>query len=285
MSDADDLEAARRWFAEDVREAAPVVNNEAIIDAFATVRREDYLGPGPWLIHSRLSVGDVHRSRSDNARHLCHDVLVSLVESAGINNGLPSLWARIFDNLNIRPGDSVFQIGTGVGYYTAILAELVGPTGRVVTYEIEDNLAEMAARNLAHYENVRVVCGDATEAGAVRSHSALVACAGVTHIPPRWLEQVGHGGQIVVPFTGTKNWGFLLHLTKEGDAFPVRSLGPCGFYPCAGARRQSEAEAISNALNASPDAPSQIATYHPKPRSRAPERIWVEGEDYWIAQR
>ena len=118
MEDAIDLVAARKWFAEDVREVAPVVHNQAIVDAFATVPRESYLGNGPWGIHSRLSVGEIHQSKSGSAHHLYHDVLISIDETSGINNGLPSLWARVFDSLDINAGATVVQVGAGVGYYT-----------------------------------------------------------------------------------------------------------------------------------------------------------------------
>ena len=94
----------RRWFAEDLRVLSPVVHNPAIIDAFAKVPREEYLGSGPWRIHSRLQVGAVHTSPSATLHEIYHDVLVSLDEKRGLNSGPPSLWAFVFDHLNITPG-------------------------------------------------------------------------------------------------------------------------------------------------------------------------------------
>lgn len=54
-----DASEARRWFAEDLRVSSPVLHNPAVIEAFAKVPREDYLGNGPWRIHSRLQIGAV----------------------------------------------------------------------------------------------------------------------------------------------------------------------------------------------------------------------------------
>jgi protein-L-isoaspartate(D-aspartate) O-methyltransferase len=284
MKNAIDLVAARRWFAEDVREVAPVVHNQAIVDAFATVPRESYLGDGPWGIHSRLSVGEIHQSKSGSAHHLYHDVLISIDENSGINNGLPSLWARVFDSLDINPGATVVQVGAGVGYYTAILAELVSPQGRVIAYEIETDLAERATRNLAHYGNVEVVHGDATRAESAPTLDALVACAGVTHVPMRWLESLKSDGRMVLPFTGVNQWGFLMHLTKRGDEFPVMSLGPCGFYHCAGARVDTEEQAISEALKFSTGSAPDIAQYHIGQPSCDATRTWVTGQNYWISK-
>lgn len=284
MTSTIDLSAARRWFAEDIREVAPVMRNQAIIDAFATVPRENYLGEGPWGIHSRLSVGDIHQSSSSSAHHLYHDVLVAIDQKSGINNGLPSLWARVFDNLDISAGATILQVGAGVGYYTAILAELVSPQGRVIAYEIESDLAERAKRNLAHYTNVEVVYADATQAESIPKLDALVACAGVTHIPSRWLESLESDGQMVLPLTGVYQRGFLLHLAKRGDELPVKSLGPCGFYNCAGARLATEEQAISEALKTSIGSNPDIAHYHLGSPPNDPKQAWVTGQSYWLSK-
>ena len=59
-----------------------------------------------------------------------HDVIIAYDEKRYLNNGQPSLWAFVFDKLNVVPGDRVLHLGCGMGYYTAVLAELAGPTGR-----------------------------------------------------------------------------------------------------------------------------------------------------------
>lgn len=279
-----DLEAARRWFAKDIEAAAPIARNHAIVDAFASVHREKYLGEGPWGIHSRLSVGDIHHSNSRSPHHVYHDVLISIDENSGINNGLPSLWARVFDSLDIEPGSTVVQVGAGVGYYTAILAELVSQSGRVIAFEIEDHLAQRAQQNLAHYPHVKVVCGDATTVKNLPMFDALVACAGVTHAPEPWLDRLKTGGQMVLPFTGRNRWGLLMHFTKQNDACPIKSLGPCGFYDCAGARLEAEEFAISDALGASGGRLPDVAQYHIGQARAGAENIWVVGQDYWVAK-
>ncbi len=285
LNKAIDIDAARRWFAEDIREAAPVVDNEAIVEAFAAIPREIYLGDGPWGVHSRLSVGDIHRSKSNSAHHLYHDVLVSIDQESGINNGLPSLWARVFDSLNLKSGDTVIQVGAGVGYYTAILAELVSSQGRVIAFEVESKLAERARGNLAHYSNVDVVCGDATQADSIPKLDALVACAGATHVPTRWLDRLKNGGQMVIPITGANQWGFLMHLTKNGGDLPIRSLGPCGFYHCQGAREDMEEEAISKALKNSTGTALNIQKYCLGRPANNSIQAWVVGQNYWISKR
>lgn len=80
---------------------------------------------------------------------LCHDVLVAIDERRRLNNGQPSLWAALFDQLGLANGDRVIHVGSGPGYYSAILAELVGPSGNVTAIEIDSTLAERARANLA----------------------------------------------------------------------------------------------------------------------------------------
>src|SRR6516164_11775991 len=65
------------------------------------------------------------KSFDDSPSHVYHDVLIALDESRGINNGQPSLWAYLFDRLDLVPGEQVLHLGCGTGYYTAIIAELV----------------------------------------------------------------------------------------------------------------------------------------------------------------
>ncbi len=279
-----DLELARRWFAEDIGEVAPVLQNKAIIEAFANVPREEYLGDGPWGVHSRLCIGDIHQSATKSPHHVYHDVLITIDEESGINNGLPSLWARVYDNLDIKEGATVFQVGAGVGYYTAILAELVSPQGHVIAYEIKTDLAERARHNLRHYRNVEVISGDATQAQRIPKLDALTACAGVTHVPTRWLESLKENGQLVLPYTGVDQWGFLLHLTKGAESLPVKSLGPLGAYHCAGARTDKEAEAISKALKAFVGGTPNIAHYHVGYPPKSSDHVWIAGDTYWISK-
>jgi protein-L-isoaspartate(D-aspartate) O-methyltransferase len=60
-----------------------------------------------------------------------HDVLVAIDETRRLNNGQPSLWARLYDQLNLAPGEHAVHIGGGAGYYTAILAEIIDGRGKV----------------------------------------------------------------------------------------------------------------------------------------------------------
>lgn len=272
-----ELEAARNWFAEDLRSVARLTDTR-VVEAFASVPREDFLGPGPWEIHCRLDISRAHSSPDDDPRHLCHDVLVTIDGAAGINNGLPSLWAMVFDALRIRPGDAVLQAGAGTGYYTAILADLAGPGGHVVGYELNATLADRAVKALADRANVTIRHGNAVECRDTGGIDVVVACAGVTHVPRGWLARLRPGGRMMLPVTGARGWGILLYLERRGDDLAVRSLGPCGFYPCAGARLGEEAAAWDAAFAAGFPDRAFLRTTRP-PRGARPV---VAGADWWI---
>ena len=120
-----------------------------MVNAFATVPREQFVGPGPWRIKSPMDLAEYWTTDDNDPSHVYHDVLIALDESRGIHNGQPSLWVYLFDHLDLMPGEHVLHLGCGTGYYTAIIAELVGSAGRVTAVEIDATLAQRARAALA----------------------------------------------------------------------------------------------------------------------------------------
>jgi hypothetical protein len=122
---SEQLEAVRRFYAEELRFAAGL-RSPVLVAAFATVPRERFVGAGPWRIRSPMGIADYWTTDDADPRRLYQDVLVALDETRGINNGQPSLWAFLIDQLDIAAGANVLHLGCGTGYYTAIMAELRG---------------------------------------------------------------------------------------------------------------------------------------------------------------
>jgi hypothetical protein len=85
----DSVEQARHWYAAVLRFTARV-GSPAVVDAFETVPRERFVGPGPWRILSPLVSGEYWTTTDADPRHVYHDVLIALDEARGINNGGPS---------------------------------------------------------------------------------------------------------------------------------------------------------------------------------------------------
>ena len=120
------------------------------------------------------------------------------------------------------------QIGAGAGYYTAILAELVGPEGRVIAYEIEPDIAERAAANLARYPQVEVRARSGVD--DLPSADAVYVNAAASHPLRAWLDALKVGGRLVFPLQAAGSSGAMLLITRpeRGDAWPARFLSACG---------------------------------------------------------
>ena len=127
--------------------AAARVDNPRLEAAFGATRREDFLGPGPWPIFRRLR--EYVPTPDADPVYLYTDDLVGILPERRINNGQPSLHAHLIHQASPAAGEHVVHIGTGTGYYTAILAHLAGPSGRVTGIEYDSELAARAKANLA----------------------------------------------------------------------------------------------------------------------------------------
>ncbi len=172
------LDDHRRFYAEEIEQVANLVS-PALVEAFARVPRERFLGPPPWQfasaeIRALAAAGLIqvsYRTTSD-PRHLYHNVVVVLDAAKDINNGQPSALAGWINALDLKSGDRVYHLGCGVGYYTAIMAEMVGPGGSVVAIDAQPELAARAREKLAGYPQAAVHAAD----GAVFDPQPAMPC-------------------------------------------------------------------------------------------------------------
>src|SRR5260370_9866860 len=134
--------------------AAAGVAARRVEAAFAAVRREHFLGPGPWPI---LRWGRGYEpTPSRDPVYLYDDVLVGIIPERNLNNGQPWLHAMLIASAAPRRGEHAVHLGAGVGYYTAILHPLVGRTRRVTAIEFDPGLAERTAANFAAHRHLTV---------------------------------------------------------------------------------------------------------------------------------
>jgi protein-L-isoaspartate(D-aspartate) O-methyltransferase len=120
-----ELAAVRRAYAKQIVFAADVADPR-IEAALANVRRENFLEPGPWPIMQPMR--GYRMTPDDNPVYLYQDVLVGIVPEKGLNNGQPSFLIFLISLGRPVEGERVVHIGAGQGYYTAVIAELVGDT-------------------------------------------------------------------------------------------------------------------------------------------------------------
>jgi protein-L-isoaspartate(D-aspartate) O-methyltransferase len=218
------------------------------VKAFATVPREAFLGPGPWHIcgDRQLTRGYTKTSDAD-PRHLSHNVLVAIDVRRSLNNGHPSFVASLIDQLDIKDGETVYHVGCGTGYYSAIMAQMAGEDGRVVAVELDKTLTRRARRNLEGYRNVEVVNADgfAHNPGHV---DAILVSAGVTHLSQVWLKELRAKGRLVVPLTTREGRGRILRATQSKPNWHARFISPVGIYHCVGARNRSAESLLREAF-------------------------------------
>jgi len=235
----------RRFYADEIRFVANLDSQE-LVEAFARVPREKFIGPGPWQVGSAevraLAAAGLGRATYvpvDDARHLYHNVVVVIDAARDINNGQPSALAHWISALELQPGNRVYHLGCGVGYYTAIIAEVVGPTGSVVGTEIDSELAARARENLSTYTNVEVHSVDGGEFDPGECDAMLIN-AGVTHPHPLWLDRLREGGRLVLPITlatsETLGAGLMTKIVRRTNGFSARGVTPVGIYSCKSVR-------------------------------------------------
>jgi protein-L-isoaspartate(D-aspartate) O-methyltransferase len=237
-----DLEAIRRAYAEEIRARAGL-RSEALVQAFAKVPREHFLGPGPWQVIA-LRGGWAYTTTIDaDPAHLYRDVPVAIDAARFLNNGHPSSLAAWFDALDLQRSDRVLHVGCGVGYYTSILAETVGEHGHVTGVEIDADLAARASMNLAHMRHVSVIPGDGA-ALRLGAFDAIFVNAGATAPRRVWLDGLRQGGRLLLPLTASVSAddtnmlgvGMMLRITRRGEGYAAGFISPVGIFACIGAR-------------------------------------------------
>ncbi len=199
--------------------------------AFELVRREAFVGPGPW--HINVYQRTVETPNADPV-FLYQNVLVRLDAAKGINNGEPFLHAAWIGAVEPKAGDAICHIGAGTGYYSAMLSVLALPGGTVNAFEIDENLARRARDNLEPFENVLVIEGDATRLPLPPSDLIYVN-AGVASPPPGWLRALRPQGRMIFPWRPSQATGLAIIITRHPAGFGVKPLMASYFIPCVGA--------------------------------------------------
>ena len=146
----------------------------------------------------------------------------------------PLVVAFMIEQLQPQPGDNILDIGSGSGWTTAILAEIVGQNGRnqkskikdqkgrVVAIEIIPELMEFGKKNVEKYNFiekgiVEFICADGSKGYKKEApFDKILASASAEKIPQAWKDQLKVGGRIVTPI-GTSIWLFIKKSDKKFD--------------------------------------------------------------------
>jgi len=141
----------------------------------------------------------------------------------------PFMVALMTDLLDPQPHDRVLEVGTGLGYQTAILARLVA---HVWTVEIVEEFVESAEKRLKHLgiENVSIRVGDGSRGWAEHApYDKILVAAAAKDVPKALLAQLKPGGRLVMPL-GPADDQRLSAVSKSADsATEIRAIMPVRF--------------------------------------------------------
>ncbi len=158
-----------------------LLKGKKILDAFRKVPRENFILPG----------------QRDYA--YANEPLPIL---KGQTISQPLTVVAMTEALDLKEGQKILEVGSGSGYQAALLAELAGRNGKVITIEIIPELAGFAEKNLRRdgYTNAEVIPGDGSKGYAEEApYDRIMVTASATRIPQKLVEQLKEGGRMVIP--------------------------------------------------------------------------------------
>ena len=171
-----------------------------IIEAFEKVKREDFL-PGEMKdlaeINEALPIG------------------------YGQTISQPLVVAFMLEQLHPRPGDKILDVGSGSGWTSALLAEIVGSKGKVIAIEVIPELMEFGKNNVAKYNfiekgTVEFICADGSKGYEKEApfDGILVSASVQNEVPRVWKNQIKIGGKIIAPLRSSI-WLFIKKSDRE----------------------------------------------------------------------
>lgn len=177
----------------------------AIIKAFQKINRADFL--------------------PDDMKDMA-EVNEALPIGFGQTISQPLVVAFMMELLQPNPGDKILDVGSGSGWTSALLGEMVGENGRVIAAEVIPELKEFGEKNVAKYGFiekgiVKFVCADGSKGYEEEApYDKILASASAARFPEEWKTQLKPGGRIVAPL-GDSIW----LMVKKDEPVGGKDLG------------------------------------------------------------
>jgi protein-L-isoaspartate(D-aspartate) O-methyltransferase len=182
---------------------------DAIAAAFDTVRREDF-----------LPAAERASAAYDWPLPIGH----------GQTSSQPRTVRAMLHLLDPRPGQRVLDVGAGSGWTTALLAALVGPTGRVLGVELVAELAAWGAQNVRAtgltWATLRAAEPDVLGWPGEAPYDRILVSAAARELPQPLVDQLADSGRMVVPVAGT-----MTLVERSGDGLALSRHGAYRFVP------------------------------------------------------
>lgn len=211
----------------DILKSGGAIRSPEVEHAFRRVLRHHFLPDKNW--------GEVYSDRAILTRfHPQYGWPIS-------SSSQPSAMSIMLEQLKVKPGMKVLEIGTGTGYNVALLAELTGNPELVFSLDLDKEICDEAQQHLksAGYEyekgeKVHVICADGWHGCPEAAlYDCIIVTAYAYDIAPAWFEQLKEGGILVMP------WGVQMAqrtpaFRKERDKLIIDSISFCGFMTMRG---------------------------------------------------
>jgi len=206
------------------------------------VRRYRVWGSTAWQeVTPETLAHHLARLYSDEALVLAGDDDENLVSTIS----QPSFMLRMLDLLQLAPGQRVFELGAGSGWNAALMAHLVGLTGRVISAELHPEIAQNAQAALQTHgvTNAEIVAGDGGEGYAPGApYDRALFTAGAYEVPRAFFAQIADGGRLLLVLKQAGGGDYLCLLRRTGDHFVSELLDSCGFLALRGKYQHPELE-------------------------------------------
>jgi protein-L-isoaspartate(D-aspartate) O-methyltransferase len=252
------------------------VRSAAVEEAFRSVPRHLFL-PG-------LAVADAY---ADEA------VAVQFTEGVATSSASqPSMMAIMLEQLDLRPGHRVLEIGAGTGYNAALISRIVGPAGSVTSVDIDEDLVDRAAVHLASagVHGVDLVAADGADGYPTGApYDRIVLTVGSDDVQPAWVDQLALGGRLLLPLAVRgSQLSVALDLGADG-VLRCDSVRSCAFIRLRGAAASADASRVVDglgvALQTADDLPEPdtmaLAGVLTDPRERRPAPVPLGAADIW----
>lgn len=188
----------------------------AELKAFREVNREDFI--------------------PENLRQAAyHDVPLPLLRGKTISQ--PTTVMIMTHALELKPGEKVFEIGTGSGYQAAIIAKIVGPEGNVITTEVVPELVQFARQNLKNAKIGNVVILEEDGSKGMPSEAPfdkIIITAACKEFPKELLEQLKPEGIIIGPVGNAQEQEMVRGIKDRNEHLELEFLGHFLFTPMYG---------------------------------------------------
>src|SRR5206468_3486771 len=204
----------------DVQIARRGVRDRSVLDAMRGVPREAFVEPG-------------------FEEFAYEDGPLPIGEGQTISQ--PYIVALMIEAAEVKPGDSVLEVGAGFGYAAAVMSQIADRVYAIERHPSLGNSARQRFKKLG-YDNIELRVGDGTRGWPEAApFDAILVAAGGPEVPTALKEQLAVGGRLVIPIGEEKRYQTLVKLTrKSGSEFEEENLGAVAFVPLIGEQGWAE---------------------------------------------